>query len=204
MIGQRFTRLVVEARSDRHNAKWHWICRCDCGTTVRVRVDHLRLGRTRSCGCLLREWAREHHPKNPRNYETRNDYLKVWRANNRQRTRDSLARWKRRHPHKVAAETRNRQASQLRAMPSFASTEAIAAVYESAERLTKQTGVKHHVDHVVPLRHPLVCGLHVEWNLQAIPAIDNLKKGNRFRRNDARLWAKQAGAADVKEEEIPF
>lgn len=52
--------------------------------------------------------------------------------------------------------------------------------YEEAQRLTKETGTEHSVDHIVPLKHPLVCGLHVPWNLQVMTLLANKRKGNRF------------------------
>lgn len=36
------------------------------------------------------------------------------------------------------------------------------------------------VDHIVPINHPDVCGLHMPWNLQYLPSVLNSQKGNSF------------------------
>jgi hypothetical protein len=64
--------------------------------------------------------------------------------------------------------------------PTWADQQDIAAVYERAARVAAETGIPHHVDHVIPLQGKLVSGLHVANNLQPIPARDNILKSNRF------------------------
>lgn len=52
------------------------------------------------------------------------------------------------------------------------------ALYEKRDALTASTGVRHVLDHVVPLNHPMVCGLNVPWNVRVIPAATNAIKSN--------------------------
>jgi len=52
--------------------------------------------------------------------------------------------------------------------------------YSLATLRYKHTGIKWHVDHVIPLCGKDVCGLHVWNNLAVIPALENLRKGNRI------------------------
>lgn len=63
--------------------------------------------------------------------------------------------------------------------PSWADLDNIKMFYEVASVLSR-SGVLFEVDHVVPLHGKTVSGLHVEENLQVIPAWQNRKKRNKF------------------------
>lgn len=56
----------------------------------------------------------------------------------------------------------------------------IAEVYALADKLSRDTGVPHDVDHIMPIAGRNVCGLHVHNNLRAIPASENRKKSYKF------------------------
>ena len=56
----------------------------------------------------------------------------------------------------------------------------ITEIYELAALRTKLFGFGWHVDHIIPLQGKLVSGLHVPENMRVIPAIENIKKKNKF------------------------
>lgn len=56
----------------------------------------------------------------------------------------------------------------------------IKRIYEMSEIFEDMFGVKMNVDHIVPLNNPIVCGLHVPWNLQIVFSTFNMRKGNKL------------------------
>lgn len=67
----------------------------------------------------------------------------------------------------------NIRSSKIERTPSWANLDKIKEIYNNCPQ-------GHHVDHIVPLNGELVSGLHVEYNLQYLPAADNCKKSNKF------------------------
>jgi hypothetical protein len=56
LTGVRFGRLRVIGLADvKSYNKPAWFCRCDCGRVKVVPGNHLRMGKTRSCGCLHKD-----------------------------------------------------------------------------------------------------------------------------------------------------
>lgn len=71
------------------------------------------------------------------------------------------------------------RAAKIQATVVWADRDAIYLIYEETERITRETGILHHCDHIVPLISDFVCGLHNEFNLQVLSASENASKGNR-------------------------
>lgn len=160
-----------------------------------------RLGRPCSrCGGVIRYksngWCVACLRESNRGYQQRNrDTLLVkkreWAKANPEKNRAQSTRWQKENSAKASAQQKRsrslrpdhyrvkyreygaaRRAAELRAMPEWVDRGEIERIYRGCPPGS-------HVDHIVPLRGRLVCGLHVPWNLQYLAAHENARKGNR-------------------------
>jgi hypothetical protein len=112
------------------------------------------------------------------NEEARREANKAYRASNRQRRRELGYAWRAKNKHLVNLWAATRRANRIKATPSWANRFFMEEAYHLAKIRTKATGLPWEVDHIVPLQSKLVCGLHVENNLQVIPKSMNRRKSN--------------------------
>ena len=132
----------------------------------------LRLSKDGRCyECTTRRWhiypaTRIKNARNrakPENKEKANKYRRDWYVVNKDYDSDYRTQ---------------KRALTRKAIPAWSNAKARRDVYRLAKKLTEETGIPHHVDHIVPLKSKYVCGLHCEDNLRAIPATDNMRKRN--------------------------
>lgn len=87
------------------------------------------------------------------------------------------------YPEKFTFHTSNRRAMHKNATPIWITKEdkkVMLSMYKEAREKTKELNVIHEVDHIIPIRSKLVCGLHVPYNLQVITRDQNRSKSNRI------------------------
>lgn len=150
--------------------------------------------------CLKLEWERGNQTraeyfraynqsdagqKAKREYYERNRELVAERAQSR--TNEAKQNYRRKHKernpdlYKELVSARRRR--YRLATPKWLSAEhkmEIRLKYRLAIELSRRTGIRHAVDHIIPIQGEEVCGLHVPWNLEVITQEENLKKSNKL------------------------
>jgi len=159
---------------------------------------HIALRRTKGAcvECAKEDWVldnakRAEKPKSEaakaagrRYYEKNTEAVKA-RANARPKTEITQYKniHKKRNPEYYKALTSVRKRRHRTATPEWITAEqklAMRKLYLQAIELTKVTGERYVVDHIVPLLSDEVCGLHVPWNLRVITQEENLHKSNKL------------------------
>lgn len=123
-----------------------------------------------------RKWYRENHKralKTRKKYRDKNKkkkklYDKWYREQNRGLTNSIKKRYKLAKKHRTPKWLTKQQKNE------------IDKFYILAYTKTQETGIEHHVDHIIPLQGKNVSGLHVPWNLQVITAKRNRNKSNKL------------------------
>lgn len=167
LTGRRFARWTVLESAGRDGRRSTWKCRCDCGTERTLAGVSLSAGQTLSCGCLVTDLLSLDM--------TPTERLDHKRAQARESNR--------RNPARIKANKIKYEKKLSRATPSWLTAkdwEEMNAVYEMARRLTRETGIRHEVDHIYPINGKTVSGLHVPKNLQVLTQSQNVSKSNRY------------------------
>lgn len=126
----------------------------------KTRPDGLH-GRCKEC---KRVQQRELHQRNPWKPEVKRAYDKEYKRNN---------------PHKYRQYRAERRVRVEQSAIGIHDDEKrlIEALYAKATQLEAETGIKYHVDHIIPISRG---GKHQYLNLQILTAEENLAKGNRI------------------------
>ena len=103
---------------------------------------------------------------------------------NKDANREKQKAWARANVGLITAKIKRRDLAKINRTPKWLSKDDIwlmQEMYLLSTARTKLTGFRWHVDHIIPLQGKTVSGLHVPTNLQVIPAIENIRKGNRYK-----------------------
>lgn len=123
-------------------------------------------------------------------------YQKHYKVLNRNKIRERKKNWAKNNPEKVKRYDKkylennrakiNTYNAKRRSEKLFASVNIsndkhlINELYQDANDCQWLSELKLEVDHIIPLKHEKVCGLHVSWNLQLLTREDNAIKKNKF------------------------
>ena len=123
--------------------------------------------------------------RHPDKHKSVAEYHKTYNKTEKRKVffKQHCSKWSKNNKAKRNAITAKRHASKLQRTLIWLTKEhykQIADFYKKAKELDALTGIKHHVDHIVPLQGENVSGLHVPWNLQILTAAENCSKNNSF------------------------
>ena len=116
-------------------------------------------------------------------YQANKEQIAAYYRANKEQIAACHREYRQGNPGKINAHTSKRRAAKMQRTPSWLTREdyhAIRTLYETAAALTKATGIKHQVDHILPLRGKTVSGFHCPTNLQILTATENRSKYNKF------------------------
>lgn len=131
---------------------------------------------------IIDEWNKK-HPEKVRGYQKKyidankeklSERHHKWRTENPEKQKECYNNWASKNRDKIRVKDATRRAKKFNATPPWADLEEIKRIYKSAADMNLT------VDHIIPLKNPNVCGLHIPHNLQLLTKSENSRKKNRF------------------------
>jgi len=134
-----------------------------------------RLLSDRSCVKCNKEKRARYYKENPEKFrKIRRDLYAANPDKERETAKLRSREWRKQNPNHRNALKSSYMAAKKRRIPAWASMSDLVAFYKKCPK-------GYHVDHIYPLRGKYVSGLHVVSNLQYLPAVENMKKNNKYR-----------------------
>lgn len=118
-----------------------------------------------------------------RNRERERQRLKVYSENNPEKIRASSGRYRSANLEKYRFYEASRRARKANATPAWfgeLDEMVLSEAFSLCVQREKETGIKWHVDHLIPIQARMACGLHYSDNVQVIPAAVNCLKSNQL------------------------
>lgn len=96
-----------------------------------------------------------------------------WRRINPERQRETLRKYRKNNRAFLTHLQNLRHAKTFKACPKWVDKTELRRIYENCPE-------GYEVDHIMPLSSPVLCGLHVPWNLWYLPNGVNQQKSNKI------------------------
>jgi hypothetical protein len=128
---------------------------------------------------------REAHP------EKMAEYKQAWQEKNKDKYEQNLKIWKKDNPEKVLTYVHQRIAAKIKRTPKWYGEFDAFVMHEAlllSSRRNATTGIKWHMDHMIPLRSKTASGFHCAANIQVIPEALNVRKRNTMTFTKPHEW----------------
>lgn len=151
------------------------------GNTCKICNNNVRFRSSLRCVACRRnqntKWRKENPERKSKWYEENKtevqEYNENYRKENSDKVKELSKNWKLNNREHATHMENLRRAKKLNATPLWADLEKIKEIYLNCPKSMS-------VDHIIPLQGKLVCGLHVENNLQYLSRKENSSKNNNY------------------------
>jgi hypothetical protein len=148
-----------------------------------VKHKECKGGRTSTCKECRNKWGKSYYDDNKSKILATQKASVEKRKSEGKDVNKPIRDYAKRNPHHKRYYAAQRKYHVKRATPPWLTKDQkkdIRTIYNLRSKFEDVSGVKYHVDHIIPLRGENICGLNVPWNLQILEAGLNMAKSNKY------------------------